>query len=221
MSHRLAVLAPIGGLMFTLAWLVLGVVSPGYELFGTRIEPYSWVSQPVSGLGLGVTAAWMNTAFVFGGILIAVGLLSTADFWWRRGRIGRAGFILMSPMGLGMIMCGLFTLESMMLHLTGFLLAIPLPSIGLILASVAIRRDSPQPAAWAAIGGATALTLFIVFMATFDPESAGGNYGIAGLFQRVLIVVTMAAVIGLTLWVSAVDGRPGVQVGVHGDGTAP
>jgi hypothetical protein len=209
MSHRLTVLALIGGVIFTLAWVVLGSVSPGYELFGTHIEPYSWVSQPVSGLGLGVTAVWMNTAFVLGGILIAVGLLSTAGFWWRRGRTGRAAFILMSLLGLGMIACGLFTLESMMLHLTGFLLAIPLPSIGLIFAGVAIRRDSPRLAMWASIGGVTALTLFIVFMATFDPGSAGGNYGIAGLLQRVLIVATMAAVIGLTLRVSANTGEIG------------
>lgn len=220
MSHRLAVLAPIGGLMFTLAWLVLGAVSPGYELFGTRIEPYSWVSQPVSGLGLGVTAVWMNSAFVLGGILIAVGMLSTASFWWRRGGTGRTAFILMSLLGLGMIVCGLFTLESMMLHLTGFLLAIPLPSIGLILAGVAIRRDSPRLAMWASIGGVTALTLFTVFMATFDPESAGGNYGIAGLFQRVLIAVTMAAVIGLTFGVSVADERRGVPVPNGGDGIA-
>ena len=31
---------------------------------------------------------------------------------------------------LGMILCGVFTLESMMLHLLGFLLAIPLPAAG-------------------------------------------------------------------------------------------
>ena len=53
-----------GPVLFTLAWFVLGFLSPGFTIFGTVIEPYSPVSQPISGLGLGSTAPFMNAAFV-------------------------------------------------------------------------------------------------------------------------------------------------------------
>jgi hypothetical protein len=39
---------------------VLGFLSPGYTLFGTLIAPYSPISQPISGLGLGPTGAFMT-----------------------------------------------------------------------------------------------------------------------------------------------------------------
>src|SRR3954464_10644316 len=123
---RLALLAPAGAVLFTVAWLVLGTVSPGYELFGHVISPYSWVSQPVSGLGLGVTGPWMNAAFIAGGVLILTGTLATAGRW--RGGRAKTALVLTSSMGAGMILCGAFTLESMMLHLSGFLLAVPVPA---------------------------------------------------------------------------------------------
>ena len=51
----------------SLAWFVLGFLSPGYTIFGTVIAPYSPISQPISGLGLGTTGPFMNAAFVLGG----------------------------------------------------------------------------------------------------------------------------------------------------------
>jgi hypothetical protein len=53
-----------GPVLFTVAWLLLGFVSPGYTMFDIRIEEYSAISQPISGLGMGVTAPYMNAAFV-------------------------------------------------------------------------------------------------------------------------------------------------------------
>lgn len=199
MAHRLSPLALIGALIFTFAWIVLGAISPGYELFGNTVEPYSWVSQPVSGLGLGGTAAWMNTAFVLGGLLLTAGVLSTIGFWWRGNGVGRAALCLMSFMGLGMIVCGVFTLESMMFHLTGFLLAIPIPAIGLFLAAIAVRPDSRSLAVFACVSGVIALVLFVVFMAVFEPVGAGNNESVAGLLQRALIVATMTGVVVVTL----------------------
>jgi hypothetical protein len=40
----LALAAVAGPLIFTGAWLVLGFLSPGYTLWGTRVAPYSPVS---------------------------------------------------------------------------------------------------------------------------------------------------------------------------------
>ena len=189
---RLALLVPLGAIVFTVAWLVLGAVSPGYELFGHVIAPYSWISQPVSGLGLGVTRPWMNAAFIVGGVLVLAGTLATAGSWRRRGGLGTTAVVLMGLMGGGMILCGSFTLESMMLHLLGFLLAVPLPAIGFLLAAAALRRTDAALARIALTGGVLTLVLFGVFMAIFDATGAGGNEGVAGLVQRALIVVAMA-----------------------------
>nr|BFF10310.1 hypothetical protein GCM10025699_16130 [Microbacterium flavescens] len=145
---RLALLVPVGAILFTVSWLVLGAISPGYELFGTVIAPYSWVSQPVSGLGLGVTGPWMNGAFIVGGILVLVGTLASAGVWRSLGRRGIAAAVLMSLMGVGMIACGAFTLEAMMLHLLGFLLAIPLPAVGFIFAGGSCGSSTARSLAW-------------------------------------------------------------------------
>ena len=44
-----------GPILFTLAWLVLGIVSPGFTIWDETISPYSPVSAGISGLGLGPT----------------------------------------------------------------------------------------------------------------------------------------------------------------------
>ncbi|HKN43770.1 MAG TPA: hypothetical protein VJW23_07585, partial [Propionibacteriaceae bacterium] len=54
----LALGALAGPVLFTLAWLILGAVSPGYTVAGTWISPYSAITQPISGLGLGETARY-------------------------------------------------------------------------------------------------------------------------------------------------------------------
>jgi hypothetical membrane protein len=191
-AARLAFLMPLGALLFTVAWLVLGAISPGYTLFGHTISPYSWVSQPVSGLGLGVTAPWMNTAFVAGGILVLVGTLSTAPAWRRLGGLGTTAFVLTALMGVGMVVCGVFTLESMMLHLLGFALSVPLPAIGFLFAAAALRRVDRALALTGLVGGILALALFTTFQVIFDASGAGGNEGVAGLVQRALILTVFA-----------------------------
>jgi hypothetical membrane protein len=190
--NRSATLTPAGAALFTLTWLVLGAVSPGYPLFGRTIAPYSWVSQPISGLGLGSTGPWMNAAFVLGGVLVSAGVLATARLW--RGRSRRTALVLLACMGVGMAVCGLFTLESIMLHLVGFVVAVVLPGVGLVLAGVALRRTAPRLATVALVGGVATLALFVAFQATFDPAAAGDGGGVAGLVQRVLVVVAMATV---------------------------
>src|SRR5690242_11388587 len=67
--------AVIGPILFTLAWLVLGFLSPGYTAWGTWISPYSPISQGISGLGLGITAPFMNAAFVLSGLLMLLGVI--------------------------------------------------------------------------------------------------------------------------------------------------
>src|SRR3712207_5091025 len=73
-ARWLALGAVAGPAVFTLAWFVLGFLSPGYTLFGTLIAPYSPISQPISGLGLGPTGPFMNAAFVLGGLVLLAGV---------------------------------------------------------------------------------------------------------------------------------------------------
>jgi hypothetical protein len=67
-TRWLALGAVAGPVLFTLAWLVLGFLSPGFTIFRTLITPYSPISAGISGLGLGLTAPFMNAAFVLGGL---------------------------------------------------------------------------------------------------------------------------------------------------------
>ncbi len=55
--------AVAGPVLLTLSWFGLGFISPGYSLWGTRIAPYSSISQPLSGLGLGPTDPLFSTGW--------------------------------------------------------------------------------------------------------------------------------------------------------------
>ena len=181
---------PIGAVLFTLAWIVLGAISPGYQLFDLVIDDYSPISQPISGLGLGVTGPWMNTAFILSGILITTGLLATLPAV-RGSRLRTVGLVLVAFLGVGMIIDGIFTLESVMLHLVGFLLGIPVPAVGLVLLGLGWWRERRALAITLIAGGVVTMGLFALFMATFDPYSAGDNTGISGVIQRTLVTVTL------------------------------
>ena len=67
--------AVAGPVLFTAGWLILGAVSPGYTISGIWISPYSAITQPISGLGLGETAAYMNSVFVISGLLLLAGVI--------------------------------------------------------------------------------------------------------------------------------------------------
>src|SRR3979409_2596704 len=72
-ARWLALGAIAGPVVFTLGWFVLGFVSPGYTMWGVHVAPYSAISLPLSGLGLGPTAAFMNAAFILSGLLMVAG----------------------------------------------------------------------------------------------------------------------------------------------------
>ncbi|MEO5920189.1 MAG: DUF998 domain-containing protein [Pseudolysinimonas sp.] len=193
-SSTPALLTVTGSAVFVLAWLVLGAISPGYRLFDLVIDPYSPIAQPISGLGLGVTGPWMNAAFIICGALISAGAVLAARAAWGMGGLVRVGAVLIALSGVGMIIDGIFTLESVLLHLVGFLVAAPIPAVGLLLVGFGVRRSNRTLALVAIAGGLLSLTLFVVFMATFDPYGAGDNTGISGLLQRSLVIVYLTAV---------------------------
>jgi hypothetical membrane protein len=191
-ARRLALGAVAGPALLTLAWLVLGFLSPGYTLFGTLIAPYSPISQPISGLGLGPTGAFMNTAFVLGGLLLLAGVAGIVQTVRPSGRrpAGRVSAALLALSPLGLVVAGSFTLEAVMPHLLGFLLASGTP-VASFLTTGRFLRGIPgwrRFGTWLLLGSPLTLVLLVGFFLTFDPAAAGANVGMAGLVQRVLAV---------------------------------
>src|SRR5204862_3608110 len=108
-TYRWLALGAVGGpVMFTVVWLALGFVSPGYTAWGVHIAPYSPISQSISGLGLGVTAPYINAAFVLNGILT---LLAAVGIAARLPQSRRTAFIALALPGICSILDGVFTLE--------------------------------------------------------------------------------------------------------------
>lgn len=211
----LALGAVIGPALFTAFWLVLGFISPGYTLWGIRVAPYSAISQPVSGLGLGPTAPFMNTAFLVGGLFLLVGIVASMQHIRELSPVSRWGsgtLLALSP--LGQILCGIFTLESMVLHSIGFLLALGSPVLSFLLVGLSLRRI-PR---WRPLGGrlllASPLTLILVvlFFMTFNPKASGSGLGVAGLTQRILILEVHAWFVSLG-WLAYLrsTGQPAAQ----------
>jgi hypothetical protein len=190
----LALGAVAGPILFTLGWFVLGFVSPGYTMWGTHVAPYSVVSQPLSGLGLGPTGPFMNAIFIVSGLLIVVGSvgifraipeLSPTVRW-----IGAA---LLALPGLGSVIDGVFTLEHFFPHFVGFGLALTtvvgFPVIGLLLRRVPSWR---RFGSWLIAAGPLTLALTVLYFATFTPTIEGIQHGVAGLTERVLVVELQA-----------------------------
>lgn len=183
----------LGPLVLTLAWLVLGFINTGYDLWDERIESYSILAQPISGLGFGNTAPYMNAAFVLSGILIIMGSIGFSGM--LTGKLAKyktRTAALLSLVGMGAVLCGIFNLESFMLHTLGFVLVLT-PIVSFIYLGRLFRRER----AWRAVGNSmlwmspVLLVLAVAYFASFNPEQAGMNKGYAGLTERVLLVVLL------------------------------
>jgi len=187
----LALGAVAGPVLFTLAWIVLGFLSPGYTAWGVRIAPYSSISQGISGLGLGITAPYMNTAFVFSGLLILVGVVGIFQGIREMGALARWSCTLLLALSpLGMAMDGIFTLESFLPHIMGFLLAAGSPILSFVIIGIVFRRipSFRQFGNWLLLASPITLALLILYFLTFSPTAAGAQTGVAGLTERILVV---------------------------------
>lgn len=184
--------------LFTATWVALGVVNTGYTLFGTTIEGYSPVTQPISGLGLGSTAWAMNTAFVVYGVITLAGALGASRLVGAVDPGSRLPALLTLGLhGVGSVTVGVFTLESMDLHSLGFLLILA-PIAGFVLVGRRFRRiDEVRTAGRCLLWTAAPLSAVLVaaFFVSFDPVAAGDGAGVAGLTQRALVL-------NLQIWIA-------------------
>lgn len=187
----LALGAGAGHLLFTLSWFLLGFLSPGFSMFGIVIEPYSAIAIPLSGLGLGPTGPFMNAAFVLSGLLVlggVVGIFHSIEELSSAARWSCMVLFALSP--LGMVIDGLFTFESFMPHMAGYLLGTGTPVLSFLVLGLLLR---PIPR-WRQLGNglllASPLTLELVILSlvTFDQAAVMAGRGIAGLTERMLCV---------------------------------
>ena len=203
---RLALGTVASAVLFTVSWIVLSLLSDGYTVGGDRIEPYSNLTQPVSGLGMGETAPYMNTAFVLSGLLLAVGLFGL----FRSIEGGRTITRVLAAVGLGLapvglLLIGLFDLDSPGPHFLGAALAFQLPVLSFV-ATGLFLRGVPT---WRRLGNLLlslaapiTLLLIVVFSTTFDQASTAAGEGIAGLTQRLWLswVLAWYAALGWTAY---------------------
>ena len=206
----LALGAVAGPILFTLGWLVLGFVSPGYTMWGTRVAPYSAVSQPLSGLGLGPTGPVMNAIFVVSGLLIVAGAIGVFRAIPELSPTVRwIGAVLLALPGLGSVIDGIFTLEHFFPHFIGFGLALTtvvgFPVIGLFLRRVPAWRGFGT---WLIVAGPVTLALAVVYFATFTPTIEGIQHGVAGLTERILVVELQAWYVAIG-WLAFQRSVPG------------
>jgi hypothetical membrane protein len=196
LARQLALGAVLGPVLFTLAWLVLGFVSTGYTMFEHRFTDYSPVSQPISGLGMGSTASYMNTAFVLTGSILTAGVVGVFRTIKSLARpaLRRSALALLGCTGVGQVMCGIFNLEAVMPHTLGFVLAQGTPICSFLVAGVYFRTIPAwrRFGTWLLLGSPLTLALFVAFFLTFQPTADGAEHGIAGLVQRIGVLEAQA-----------------------------
>ncbi len=197
-ARWLALCALAGQLLFTLAWFVLGLVSPGFTIYGTHIAPYSAVTTPLSGLGLGPTAPFMNTAFVVGGLLTLVGMFGIFQGIPELNPRARWIYMILFALSpLGMVVDGIFTLESFMPHMIGFLLGAVTPLIGFAIVGKTLRRTKHWRTlgTWLLVASPLTLVLLVLTLSTFSITAIAAGQGVAGLLERILVLE-------ISVWIS-------------------
>ncbi len=192
--------AIVGPVLFTLAWLILGFVSPGFTIFGTRIAPYSPVSAGISGLGLGLTAPYMNGIFILNGLFIIAGAIGIFQSIREIGAVARwICTLLLGLTGLGSILDGVFTIETFMPHMLGFLLGIASTILSFLVIGLLLRRlpHWRRFGSWLILGSPLTLALLVLYFLTFSPTAAGARTGMAGLTERILVSEVFAWIVSL------------------------
>lgn len=191
----LALGAIIGPVLFTLAWIVLGILQPAVQTdYGVMGGISGAISNPISGLGVGPNAHLFNTVgFVLSGIILLVGVIGIFQTTQASGRASarRVCTVLLSLSSIGMVMAGIFTLKSsVMLHSlaagVGFLAAI----VGFLAAGFYFRQIPRwrRLGNWLLLAGPLSLALMVTYFVSFNVATVAAGNGVAGLTERVFIL---------------------------------
>lgn len=196
-ARRLALGAIAGPVLLTAAWIVLGLTRPEVKTaWGVSGGVTGMITQPFSGLGLGANGSLFNAAFFISGLLLLAGVYGVFQTIEDAGRPRwrTASFALLALPAVGLLVDGVFTLESFMIHMLGFLLGGGIPIVGFVISGLFLRRI-PQ---WhrfgnlLILGGPLTLLLTIVYFANFDMATMAAARGVAGLTERILVLEVFA-----------------------------
>lgn len=205
--YRWLALGSIAGpVIMTLAWIILGLIRPAIKTeWGISGGVIGMITQPFSGLGIGSNGTLFNTAFVLNGLLIITGvfgIFQTIDMG-KPGKFRTISIFLLTLSGVGSILCGIFTLESFMLHMIGFILACGAPAFGFLTTGLYLRGYP----GWKKFsdrliyGFPITLILLVIFFFTFRYDLMAAARGIAGLSERILVLEVQAWYVSLGLLV--------------------
>ncbi len=192
-ARWLALGAIAGPVVLTLAWIVLGLMRPATKnAWGVSGGVTGMITQPFSGLGLGPNGTLFNAAFVVSGLLILAGLVGVFQTIEAGSRPSARRWCaaLLALSGLGPVVCGIFTLESFLLHTMGFLLGCVSPVASILVTGHFLRRIPSwrRFGTWLALGSPLTLLLLIVYFVMFDLATMAAGLGVAGLTERILVV---------------------------------
>jgi hypothetical protein len=188
----LSLCAVAGPVLFTAAWIGLGIARPRY----------SWIADQISALGVGEHASTMNLAFVLCGILTIAGVVGFCSILAvddRRWNVPAAGLLVLS--GAGVALDGTFTYMHFMPHVAGFLMGAGLPIIAFPMLGSRFRSIGwgLYVKSWLLMSGPILLILLFWYFRSFDYLRAPGE-GIAGFTERLLILVLHGTFALLGIW---------------------
>jgi uncharacterized membrane protein len=147
----------------------------------------------------------MNTAFVVSGLLLLVGVTGAVQSIRQVGAVARrtcSALLALSP--LGVILDGIFTLESMPLHSVGFFLAAATPVLSFLVAGLLLRRVPRwrRFGNWLLLGSPLTLALLVLVFTTFQSDdiwgwARSGRFGTTRIDHRGPRVVRGPRLVGL------------------------
>jgi hypothetical membrane protein len=194
-ARWLAIGAIVGPALGVIAWLVLGAARSGY----------SPLRQTISDLGLGSTAAFINTSFILTGLLLLVGvggihLRLLRDAGGTRRTLCTV-LLALSP--LGYVIIGFFPENAMVGHTTGAMLIFLTPVVGFLVTGLLIRHCARGRAVgrWLLFASPLTLGLFTLFFLQGAPGTALAAIGLGGLAERLLVIEIHAWYVALG-WVA-------------------
>ena len=194
LSRYLALGAVIGPILFTLAWVVLGVLQPPtLNMYGVMGGISGAISNPISGLGVGPQAQLFNAAFILCGLLTAIGIAGVfSAFGTVRRPVSRwLSMVLLALSPLGLAMAGIYTLAvSIPLHMVAAALLFLTPVVSFVVAGLFLRNipDWRRLGTCLIIGSPLTLLLFVLYAMTFNQAGVAAGEGIAGLTERILML---------------------------------
>ncbi len=190
-ARRRALGTIAGPIVFSLAWVTLGLLRPGY----------SFVSRPISALGIGPNGGLMDAAFVANGLLLVVGVVAVFHcFADELGAVARwTGTLLLALSPLGLIWAGVFTMNTLVLHTLGAQMALATPIVSFPVVGLLLRR-APRWRHFGTlllVGCPLTLALLVGFVGSVPPSeiATGGRY--YGVWQRALVLEVQAWYVAL------------------------